>query len=205
MKYYNIVKFDKMYEKFIREHSESRDEIEAMLTGDSFEDFCLACNYLEAISYKGTDGLGDYKIANDLRSIANKRIRNLMGAESAELFDFIVKMSKQETWSGDELFKLYSYSLPPYYVRACIESMLYVTDHMRKGISSVEDCMTTANYIYHPPYSDIYHETADMTDHDRAKVREKECKAWHKIARYLFSGDIASAIVFLQQECKREV
>ena len=203
MKYYNIVKFDEIYEKFIREHSESRGEIEAMLNSDSFEDFCLACNYLDAISYKGNDRLGGYKIVYDLRSLANKRVRDLMGVEAAKLFDSIVKKSKQETWSGDELFKLFSYSDTPYYVRVCIKSMLYATDLMRKGITSIEDCVAVANYIYNPPYGNIYSETIDMNDHDRAKIREKECKAWHKIARYLFSGDIASAIVFLRQECER--
>lgn len=203
MKYYNIVKSDEMYEKFIHEHSESRDEIEAMLNSSSFEDFCLACNYLDAISYKGIDRLGDYKIANYLRSLANKRVRDLMGVEAAKLFDSIVKKSKQETWNGDELFELFSYSLIPYYVRVCIKSMLYTTDLMRKGITSIEDCVAVANYIYNPSYGDIYSETIDMSYHDRAKIREKECKAWNKIARYLFSGDIASAIVFLRQECER--
>lgn len=121
-----------------------------------------------------------------------------MGTDAATLFDMIVKKSKQELWSGDELYKLFSYGLPPYYVRRCIKSTLYVIsipmEHM-----TIEGCLKVADYVYHPPYWDIYYEDISLSEYERSKVQKKECLAWRKIAEFLFYGNIAGAYEFLKE------
>lgn len=199
MEWYNRYMHQKMYEKFIKEHDETVDEVEKLLKSNNFEDFCLACNYIEALSYKGVDRLGGYDSVNKVRKLANRRVRDLIGIDAANLFDRIVKESKQELWGGDELYKLFSYDLPPYYVRRCIKSMLCVISTPMMCMT-VDDCLKVANYIYYPPYWDIYYEDYSTDDFSRKEICKKECNAWHKIAKFLFEGKINEAYEFLKKE-----
>lgn len=196
--WYNREMHHKMYEKFITKHPETFEEVKTLLEGDNFEEFSLACNYLESLSYKGLDRIGGYGSVGKLRGIANQRVRNLIGVDAATLFDMVVKKSKQELWGGDELYKLFSYDLPPYYVRRCIKSTLYVISTPMEHMT-IEGCLKVADYIYHPPYWDVYNEDFSETEYERSKVRKKECLAWRKIAEFLFHGNITGAYEFLKE------
>lgn len=197
--WYNICIERKMREEFTSRYGDSLNEVERLLNGNNFEDFCLACNYLNN-SY-GVDTLQN---RTRLIDMANAKVRERIGSSIAKLYDDIVSRSNQELWLGDELYKLFSYGIPPYYVMECIKSALYINECMTNGVNTIQDCINIANYVYHPPYHEIYHADFELDFKARNIIRERECKAWNKIAEFLFNGDATSAVAFLRQECVRK-
>lgn len=57
--WYNQYIQKKMYEKFLSLRLETFEEVKSLLEGDDFEEFSLACLYLESLSYKGSKHIGE--------------------------------------------------------------------------------------------------------------------------------------------------
>lgn len=118
----------------------------ALKTGD-FEDFSMACNFLEMLDYKSNDI--PYEKKSLLEREANERARDILGADLANLYDKIVKVSNQELYCGDELYKLFGYMTVPAYVQDCIVSTIVVYHMLHESVNLV-NVFDLADMIYHP-------------------------------------------------------
>ena len=170
------------------------ENIEKGLKSTNFKDFYDACNIIRYAE----GGKTDYVTLKSMRDLANKMVREHLG-DLDKLYDAIVKRSKQELWGGDELYALFESTNVPTYVAKCIMSMLYVNEYMQKGIKTVDDCIAVADYIYHPPIS-IYKLSITGDPYEFGDKAEKERKAWHKIAEFIFNGDFHSAYELIESE-----
>jgi hypothetical protein len=197
MDWYNTYKVNAMIGKLEEKYGTDVDTLNNLLDNGSFEEFCLACNYIAKGRFES------YENQSKLRSRANARVKEFMGAELATLFDSIVKKSKQELWGGDQLYELFGYDLVPFYVRSCMKSALYIYNMIHEGIRTPEAALQVATLVYDPPYWDITNEHMSDPIEKRYQNREVECKTWNKIAECIALGEQTRAYEVLKEATNR--
>lgn len=191
----NVVKNinEEMFNKYCYELPDNDEDVcksvsKALKTGD-FEDFSMACNFLEMLDYKSNDI--PYEKKSLLKREANARVREILGVDLSGLYDRIVKVSKQELYCGDELYKLFGYSVVPDYVQDCIVSTIVVY-HMLQGSVNLVNVFTLADMIYHPF---VFWENED------AKF---VCSVLRNIAYALYEKDIDKAYDIYKENIKKK-
>lgn len=166
----------------------SYDHIERFLKEDNLYMFRQACNALYLASYIGEHS---YEIINRLRKIANTIVRNRFGDQLSSIYDLVVKETKEELWSGDQLYTLYSFDIIPYYVMRCLKGALKVTNDMSEPVTDVNKLISIAKTIQHPPYWAIIKGSKESDPDERA--------AWNCVAEYLFNGNFKKAYDYIDQ------
>lgn len=149
----NVVKnkSEEMFNKYCYELPDNAEAVfkvvsEALKTGD-FEDFSMACNFLEMLDYKSNDI--PYEKKSLLEREANERARDILGADLANLYDKIVKVSNQELYCGDELYKLFGYMTVPAYVENCIVGAIFVYHTIQEGVT-FDNVFALSKMVHHP-------------------------------------------------------
>lgn len=190
----NVVKnkSEEMFNKYCYELPDNAEDVfevvsKALKTGD-FEDFSMACNFLEMLDYKSNDI--PYKKKRLLVREANERARDILGADLANLYDKIVKVSNQELYCGDELYKLFGYMTVPAYVQDCIVSAIVVY-YMLQGSVNLVNIFTLADMIYHPF---VVWENEDV---------KFVCSVFRNIAHALYEKDIDKAYDIYKENIKK--
>lgn len=171
-----------MFNKYCYELPDNAEDVcksvsKALKTGD-FEDFSMACNFLEMLDYKSNDI--PYEKKSLLVREANVRAREILGADLSGLYDRIVKVSNQELYLGDELYKLFGYREVPAYVQDCIVSTIVVYHMLQESVNLV-NVFTLAGMIYHPF---VFWENKDV---------KFVCSVFRNIAYALYEKDIDKA------------
>lgn len=171
-----------MFNKYCYELPDNAEDVcksvsKALKTGD-FEDFSMACNFLEMLDYKSNDI--PYERKSLLVREANVRAREILGADLSGLYDRIVKVSNQELYLGDELYKLFGYREVPTYVQDCIVSTIVVYHMLQESVNLV-NVFTLAGMIYHPF---VFWENKDV---------KFVCSVFRNIAYALYERDIDKA------------
>jgi hypothetical protein len=189
--------------RFLNNHEETKEEIQKALEGN-YEEFCGACNYLGNEFFEKKI---DYKDVRSLKDLANKIARQKCGSEFANMFDMIVKKSKQDLWCGDEFYKLFGYNIAPYYVRSCTKSALSVmrlTQNNCEDVTNVDTILQVAHIIEHPMYWTLYEkaEGYGIPDKEREEADICENKAWANINKKMFCGDTDAAFTIMQKIMK---
>lgn len=185
---------------YLKKFEETPEKLRELLQSDNLTEFELACNYLYSLDYSNdmiSPVMANIKYDDkvELRKIANANVRKHFGQEFSELFDRIVKESKQELWGGDELFKLYTGMYPPYYVASCIKSALSVSALMAIGITNLDQLLMASGCIKSALYWTIY----DKSKAESEKTAStKDRVVWQKIRAYLFEGKRKDAFNYMQ-------
>lgn len=190
----NVVKnkSDEMFNKYCYELPDNAEDvcdvvIKALKKGD-FKDFSMACNFLEMLDYKSNDI--PYEKKSLLVREANERARDILGADLANLYDKIVKVSNQELYCGDELYKLFGYMTVPAYVQDCIVSAIVVY-YMLQGSVNLVNVFDLADMIYHPF---VVWENEDV---------KFVCSVFRNIAHALYEKDIDKAYDIYKENIKK--
>lgn len=191
----NVVKnkSEEMFNKYCYELPDNVEDVcksvsKALKTGD-FEDFSMACNFLEMLNYKSNDI--PYKKKSLLVREANVRAREILGADLSGLYDRIVKVSNQELYLGDELYKLFGYSVVPDYVQDCIVSTIVVYHMLQESINPV-NVFTLVDMIYRPF---VFWENKDV---------KFVCSVLRNITYALYEKDIDKAYDIYKENIKKE-
>lgn len=180
----NVIKnkSEEMFNKYCYELPDNAEDVfdvvsKALKTGD-FEDFSMACNFLDMLDYKSNDI--PYEKKSLLKREANERAREILGVDLSSLYDRIVKVSKQELYCGDELYKLFGYGTVPAYVQDCIVSTIVVYHMLHESVNLV-NVFDLADMIYHPF---VVWENEDV---------KFVCSVFRNIALALYEKDIDKA------------
>lgn len=193
---------DMMFAEYLKKFEETPEKLRELLQSDNLAEFELACNYLYSMDYSKENDMMSLEMKNikfeekaKLREIANANVRKHFGLEFSELFDRIVKESKQELWGGDELFKLYTGMYPPYYVASCIKSALSVKALMTIGITNFDQLLMASSCIKSALYWTVYDKSKEEND---SVASTKDHVVWQKIRAYLFEGKRKDAFNYMQ-------
>lgn len=168
--------------------------VRALLESPKYEEFREACNAISMGSYLSLESIGvTYDMYNVLRRRANEITRERIGPELSEIFDKLVRWSKEELWGGDELYKLYDFAMNPYYVSRCIKGALWLRMRMKKPINTLEEVREIALKTSSPPYWEIRREV----NYKASDYIREELEAWNHVAELLYNKEWEEAYSYI--------